>query len=74
MKIAIVSLFPQELRAALGFGVLGRALAEGRMLVDVTNPRDGTADVHGTVDDRPYGGGPGQRAAADAAGDVGEID
>ena len=59
MKIAIVSLFPQELRAALDFGVLGRALAEGRMQVELTNPRDGTADVHGTVDDRPYGGGPG---------------
>ena len=59
MKIAIVSLFPQELRAALNFGVLGRAVAEGRMQVELTNPRDGTADVHGTVDDRPYGGGPG---------------
>lgn len=59
MQFAVVSLFPQELRAALDFGVLGRAVTERRVQVDVTNPRDATANVHGTVDDRPYGGGPG---------------
>jgi tRNA (guanine37-N1)-methyltransferase len=43
----------------LGFGVCGRALARGLGEVATVNPRDFTRDVHGTVDDRPYGGGPG---------------
>jgi tRNA (guanine37-N1)-methyltransferase len=59
MQIEVVSLFPVELRAALGFGVLGRAIADQRVRIGVTDPRSGTTDVHGTVDDRPYGGGPG---------------
>ena len=74
MRIEVVSLFPDELRAALGFGVLGRALIDGLVAVGVTDPRAATTDVHGTVDDRPYGGGPGMvgkpdvwAAAIDAA-------
>ena len=47
------------LREALAHGVLGRALERGVVEVDCFDPRDHTADVHRTVDDRPYGGGPG---------------
>ena len=59
MRIAVVSLFPSMLREALAHGVLGRALERGVVEVDYFDPRDHTADVHRTVDDRPYGGGPG---------------
>ncbi len=59
MRIAVVTLFPSMLREALAHGVLGRALERGVVEVDYVDPRDHTADVHRTVDDRPYGGGPG---------------
>jgi tRNA (guanine37-N1)-methyltransferase len=59
MRIAVVTLFPSMLREALAHGVLGRALERGVVEVDCFDPRDHTADVHRTVDDRPYGGGPG---------------
>jgi tRNA (guanine37-N1)-methyltransferase len=59
MRIAVVSLFPLMLRDALAHGVLGRALERGVVEVDTFDPRDHTSDPHRTVDDRPYGGGPG---------------
>jgi len=59
MRIAVVSLFPQMIREALNIGVVGRALERGIFRVDCFDPRDYTADLHRTVDDRPYGGGPG---------------
>jgi tRNA (guanine37-N1)-methyltransferase len=59
MRIAIVTLFPQLIRDALKVGVVGRALERGVFTVECFDPRDHTADVHRTVDDRPYGGGPG---------------
>jgi tRNA (guanine37-N1)-methyltransferase len=59
MRIAVVSLFPQMIREALGHGVIGRAQERGVFAVDCFDPRDYTADAHRTVDDRPYGGGPG---------------
>lgn len=59
MRIAVVSLFPQMLRQALAHGVLGRAIERGVIEVAYFDPRDHTRDVHRTVDDRPYGGGPG---------------
>jgi tRNA (guanine37-N1)-methyltransferase len=59
MHIAVVSLFPQMIREALNHGVIGRALQRGIFSVEVFDPRDYTDDVHRTVDDRPYGGGPG---------------
>ena len=59
MRIAVITLFPEMLRAVADYGVTGRAVDAG--LVDITcfNPRDFTEDVHKTVDGRPYGGGPG---------------
>jgi tRNA (guanine37-N1)-methyltransferase len=59
MRIAVVSLFPLMLRDALAHGVLGRALERGVIEVQYFDPRDYTDDLHRTVDDRPYGGGPG---------------
>jgi tRNA (guanine37-N1)-methyltransferase len=59
MRIAVVSLFPVMLREALMHGVLGRAIERGLLEVECIDPRDFATDVHRTVDDRPYGGGPG---------------
>ncbi len=59
MHIGIVSLFPAMLGEALAHGVLGRAMTQGVFEVDVVDPREFATDVHRTVDDRPYGGGPG---------------
>jgi tRNA (guanine37-N1)-methyltransferase len=59
MQIAVVSLFPVMLREALMHGVLGRAVERGLLDVSYFDPRDFATDVHRTVDDRPYGGGPG---------------
>ena len=57
--VAVVSLFPAMLRDALRHGVIGRAIERGILAVECVDPRDYATDVHRTVDDRPYGGGPG---------------
>jgi len=59
MRIDLVTLFPQMVTDLLGYGVTGRALERGVFELGVWNPRDYTQDRHRTVDDRPYGGGPG---------------
>lgn len=59
MHIAVVSLFPELVTQVAAHGVVGRAVERGLMSLDLTNPRDFAGDVHRTVDDRPYGGGPG---------------
>ncbi|WP_111497634.1 MULTISPECIES: tRNA (guanosine(37)-N1)-methyltransferase TrmD [Marinobacter] len=59
MWIGAVSLFPDMFDAVLEYGVTGRAVREGLLTVERWNPRDFTHDRHRTVDDRPYGGGPG---------------
>ncbi|MFK8015574.1 MAG: tRNA (guanosine(37)-N1)-methyltransferase TrmD [Gammaproteobacteria bacterium] len=59
MKISVVTLFPDAVEAAAGMGVTGSALARGDAELAVINPRDDCTDVHRTVDDRPFGGGPG---------------
>lgn len=58
MLIGLVSLFP-EMFNSLHFGITGRALENGLLKLNIWNPRDFTNDLHHTVDDRPYGGGPG---------------
>ena len=55
----VVTLFPEMFVAVTQSGVTRRALEEGRWNLDFWNPRDFTQDKHRTVDDRPYGGGPG---------------
>ena len=57
-RIDVISLFP-EMFDALKLGITGRAIQNGLIEFGVTNPRDFTRDKHRTVDDRPYGGGPG---------------
>jgi len=59
MKIVVVTLFPDLVRGALQHGVLGRAIARGLVQIECVDPRQYATDVHKTVDDRPYGGGPG---------------
>jgi tRNA (guanine37-N1)-methyltransferase len=55
----IVSLFPEMLEAVTRFGVTGRGVKRGLIQVESWSPRDFTHDRHRTVDDRPFGGGPG---------------
>lgn len=59
MKIVVVTLFPEMIQDALRHGVTGRAIRRELLSVDTEDPRAHTSDVHRTVDDRPYGGGPG---------------
>jgi len=74
MHIEVVTLFPELIQSALKAGVLGRAIERGIVQVGCEDPRGHSRDVHRTVDDRPYGGGPGMvlkpepmSAAIDAA-------
>ena len=59
MRIVVVTLFPELVTQALAFGVLGRAVARDVLTVETIDPRQFVTDPHRTVDDRPYGGGPG---------------
>ena len=59
MQIEVVTLFPELIRAGLGAGVIGRAVDTGLLHVGTEDPRRHATDPHRTVDDRPYGGGPG---------------
>ncbi|MCP5206140.1 MAG: tRNA (guanosine(37)-N1)-methyltransferase TrmD [Hahellaceae bacterium] len=59
MWFGVVSLFPEMFRSVTAYGVTGRAVDNGLLEVELWNPRDFTTDRHRTVDDRPYGGGPG---------------
>lgn len=59
MQFDVVSLFPEMVLSAASYGVTGRAIEQGLVRLSVWNPRDYTHDKHRTVDDRPYGGGPG---------------
>jgi len=80
----VVSLFPEMFNALTEQGVVGRAVKQGSLAVEFFNPRDFTHDKHRTVDDRPYGGGPGMlmmvqpltdaiHAAKAAAGDKSKV-
>lgn len=59
MRIEVVTLFPAMIREAVRYGVTGRAITAGLVEVGCVDPRDYATDMHRTVDDRPYGGGPG---------------
>ncbi len=65
MRIALVSLFPEMFAAVSEHGVTGRAIRQGLASLSHCNPREYTVDNHGTVDDRPYGGGPGMLMKVD---------
>jgi len=59
MRVDVITLFPQMVLDAATYGVTGRALERGLWKLDAWNPRDFASDNYRTVDDRPYGGGPG---------------
>ena len=59
MRISIVTLFPEMFDSPLATSLLGKARTAGLVTIDFVNPRDFTTDRHRTVDDAPYGGGPG---------------
>lgn len=59
MRIDVITLFPELVQSVIEHGVVGRAADNNLLKLVVWNPRDYTTDRHRTVDDRPYGGGPG---------------
>ena len=59
MRIDVVTLFPQMFQVLSDYGITGRAVSRGILDMTTWNPRDYAPDRHQTVDDRPYGGGPG---------------
>jgi len=59
MWCGVVTLFPDMFRALTDFGVTSRAIEQQTLVLSLENPRSYANDVHKTVDDRPYGGGPG---------------
>ena len=59
MKWGVITLFPTMVADALAHGVIGRAMQRGLVDIMTFNPRAHATDLHQTVDDRPYGGGPG---------------
>jgi tRNA (guanine37-N1)-methyltransferase len=84
LRVDVVTLFPEMFSALTGGGVTGRAIGKGLLRLKLWNPRDDASDKHRSVDDRPYGGGPGmvmmveplrttiRRARASAQNDLGE--
>jgi tRNA (guanine37-N1)-methyltransferase len=84
MRIDVVTLFPESLEGLTDLGVTGRAIRDGKVELHTWNPRERATDRHRTVDDRPYGGGPGMvmaveplrstiRAAREAAGGATQV-
>ena len=59
MRFDVISLFPELVEQSASMGVVGRAITNGLLQLKLWNPRDFTTDPHRTVDDRPFGGGPG---------------
>ena len=59
MQINVVTLFPEMFSAITDYGITGRAAKQGLIKLDYFNPREFSTDRHRTVDDKPYGGGPG---------------
>ena len=59
MKFSVVTLFPEMVATGASFGICGRAVRRGLVDLATADPRDLAHDLHRTVDDRPYGGGPG---------------
>ena len=64
MKFCVITLFP-EILESLKIGLLGKALSQQKIMLDSVNPRDFSTNKHGTVDDAPYGGGPGMLMQVD---------
>jgi len=76
MRIDVITLFPEVFSAVTQSGITSRALKEGLWELFLWNPRDVTEDNHRTVDDRPYGGGPGMKRTLEKirqAGNTGPV-
>jgi tRNA (guanine37-N1)-methyltransferase len=84
IRFDCVTLFPEMFAAVTDWGITRRALEQGAWSIALWNPRDFTTDNHRTVDDRPYGGGPGMvmlaeplekaiAAACDASGGAAKV-
>lgn len=58
-EIHVVTLFPEWFEHLKAMGLTGRALEDGRIILRCFNPREHAEGAHRSVDDRPYGGGPG---------------
>jgi tRNA (guanine37-N1)-methyltransferase len=65
MKVQVITLFPAEFLPLVDLGVTGRAIRDRVVDLQVLNPRDFAHDRHRSVDDRPYGGGPGMVMAVE---------
>ena len=65
MWLGIVTIFPDLVKASLQEGVVGRAIERGDITLETINPRDFPLNAYGSVDDRPFGGGPGMVMAAE---------
>jgi len=65
IRFDVVTLFPETFAAVTGSGITSRALQAGLWRLATWNPRDFTSDSYRTVDDRPYGGGPGMVMVAE---------
>ncbi len=59
LKFNIVTIFPSEVNQALSFGVLGNAIKDNKIMIDFFDPRIYSDSKYGSIDDKPYGGGPG---------------
>ncbi|MDO8369310.1 MAG: tRNA (guanosine(37)-N1)-methyltransferase TrmD [Candidatus Nitrotoga sp.] len=65
MRFDVITLFPEMFDAITQYGVTRRAAEQGKFVLHTWNPRDFTSDKHRSVDDRPYGGGPGMLMLAE---------
>ncbi len=80
LRVEVITLFPEMFAAISEYGISGRAVKQGLLGLTCRNPRSYTHDRHQTVDDRPFGGGPGmvmkiaplEAALADARASAGE--
>lgn len=70
MRIDVITLFPELVEQVIGYGVVGRAAEQKLLELHCWNPRDYTRDRHRTVDDRPYGGGPGMLMKVQPLADI----
>jgi tRNA (guanine37-N1)-methyltransferase len=65
MKFKVLTLFPENLKSSLEYGVIGRAQNKKIIDIEYINPRDYSDNNYGSIDDKPYGGGPGMVIKAD---------
>lgn len=70
MRIHVLTIFPEMIRSAASYGIVGRAAAAGLVSIDAVDLREFTHDAHRTTDDTPYGGGGGMIMKAEPVSDA----